>query len=170
METILAKYNIEHVWHFTDRSNLESIERHGGILSRAELNDRGIAIPNPGGNDWSYSEDKRLGLDKYVHLAFIQNHPMLYIARSEERISDPVVLKIDGKVLLSPGVRFCAGIANKSGAIILDREDACTSIDFEVLFRYIDWRVPENQQRRTNAEKSEILVPDFVPADMIVGF
>lgn len=170
MKTILTKYKLDGVWHFTDRSNLELIVKHEGLLSLAEIEQRGIEIPVPGGNNWSRDADKIKGVHEYVHLAFVDDHPMLYRAKQEGRISDPIWLKIDSSVLLQEGVRFCSEVSNKSGATILEPGEAIQRIDFEVLFTYMDWRNPEIQARRQAAIKSEILIPHFVPIEKILGY
>ena len=45
MKDIIKKYGFEGVWHFTDRSNFEFIQKNKGILSLEELDSRGITIP-----------------------------------------------------------------------------------------------------------------------------
>ena len=168
METILNKYKFDGIWHFTDRSNMELIQEHKGLLSLSELERRGIEIPNPGGNEWSHEADKSKGLDDYVHLAFIDDHPLLYLAKQGGRITEPVWLKIQSSILLKEGVRFCSEISNKSSAVIIEAEAAKEQIDFEVLFTYMDWTDQEVQARRRVALKSEILVPGFVPIERIL--
>ncbi len=170
MDTILGKYKFDGVWHFTDRSNLELIKEHHGLLSLGEAERRGIKIPVPGGNEWSHDADRRKGVHEYVHLAFVDDHPMLYRAKQEGRIPDPIWLKIKSSILLEEGVRFCSDVSNKSGVRILTAEEAIEEIDFEVLFTYMDWRDPQIQARRKAAIKSEILVPKFIPIDYILGF
>jgi len=170
MNTILGKYKFDGVWHFTDRSNIESIEKNGGLLSLGALERRGIEIPVPGGNQWSHDADKTKGLHEYVHLAFIDDHPMLFISKQEGRIKDPVWLKIKSEILLEEDVLFCSDVSNKSGVPILEPKQAKTQIDFDALFTYMDWKDPEIQTRRQAAIKSEILVPNIVRNDMILGY
>ena len=170
MGTILNRYKIDAIWHFTDRSNLALVEEHQGLLSLAELERRGIKIPAPGGNEWSHDADKMKGVHEYVHLAFVDDHPMLYWAKKDGRIADPIWLKIDSSILLQDGVRFCSDVSNKSGVAILDPAEAIEQIDFEVLFTYMDWRNPEIRTRRQAAIKSEILIPDFVPIGKILDY
>ena len=170
MKTIIAKHKLHRVWHFTDKSNLELIEKHGGLLSFGELERRGVEIPVPGGNEWSHDADKMKDVHKYVHLAFLDDHPMLCAAKKEGRIPEPIWLKIRSSILLAEGVRFCSEVSNKSGAALLEAEEAKEQIDFEVLFTYMDWRDPEIQARRQAAIKSEILVPKCVPIEMVLGY
>ena len=170
MNTILAKYKFDGIWHFTDRSNLELIKEHHGLLSLGEAERRGTKIPVPGGNEWSHDADRLKGVHEYVHLAFVDDHPMLFRAKQEGRIPDPIWLKIKSSILLDESVRFCSDVSNKSGVPILTAEEAKEEIDFEVLFTYMDWRDPQIQARRQAAVKSEILIPKFVPIGQILDF
>ena len=169
MKSIIQKYCVNYIWHFTDRSNLESIKRCGGLLSYRELVSKGIAIASPGGNDWSHDADEIKGVDEYVHLCFCRSHPMLHIAQEDGRITNPIWLQIDKDVMLGPGVRFTPDVSNKAGVPVLDHGDAKAAIDFEVIYKRLDWSVPEIQQRRQLAEKSEILVPTKVPLNRIMN-
>lgn len=170
MQQIVKKYNIDGIWHFTDRANIDLIKQHGGLLSHAELIRRNVAIPAPGGNDLSHDADHCKGLDEYVHLAFVDDHPMLYAAKQDGRIQNPIWLKIKITVLQIPGVLYCANVSNKSGVPTLNAEEAATQIDFEVLFTWLDWRDSLVQQRLRAARKSEIIVPNLVPIDYIMGW
>ena len=168
MKAIIEKYGFDGVWHFTDRENLESIQKHG-LLSLAETQQRNIKIPKPGGNDWSYGADKIKGLDKYIHLAFVDNHPMLYVAKEKEkRLLNPVWLKIDSSVLLGEGVRFTPGVSNKKDVPILTADEAKEKIDWDALLND-DWK-RKDWDRWLDAHKSEILVPDFISGKKILGY
>jgi hypothetical protein len=168
MKSIIHKYSkFDGVWHFTDRSNLELIKEHG-LLSLAESERRGVQIPAPGGNEWSHDADEIKNLHEYVHLAFIDEHPMQYRAKEDGRIKNPIWLKIDVSVILMENVFFSADVSNKSGVSLLTAEQAAKEIDFEVLFTYMDWRDPMVQARRQNAKKSEILIHNMIPIDKIL--
>ncbi len=170
IKSIIKKYNIDGIWHFTDKSNLDSIQKYEGLLPLKVLNDKGIEIPVPGGNEWSQDVDKRKGLDDYVHLCFVDNHPMLFMAIQEGRIQAPIWLKIDVSAMLAPEVRFTSEVSNKSGVPILDPREAVSKINFEALFTYTNWKDPEIHERRNAAEKSEILIPGIVPIDKILSY
>jgi len=169
MRNIISKYKFDGVWHFTDHSNLELIKEYG-LLSLAELERRGISIPAPGGNEWSHDADKIKNLHEYVHLTFIDEHPMEYCARADGRIKSPIWLKIDVSVILGENVLFCSDVSNKTGVNMLTSEQAKVHIDFDALFTYMDWRDPMVQSRRQNAKKSEILVPNMIPVDKILMY
>jgi len=170
MKSIIKKYKIDGIWHFTDKSNLDSIQKHGGLFPLKVLNDKGIEIPVPGGNEWSQDADKHKGLDNYVHLCFVDNHPMLFLAVQEKRIQNPIWLKVDASVMLAPEVKFTSEVSNKSGVRLLNHSEAVSEIDFEILLPpFVEWRgKPDIHDRRNAAEKSEILIPDIVPIDEIL--
>ncbi len=158
------------LFHFTDRRNLVSIREHGGLLALAEMKRRGIQIPAPGGNQWSHDVDGMRGLDEYVHLCFRWTHPMEYVARADGRITDSVFLNVHPEVLRWEGVLFTPDVSNKSGVQAHPIEEAANMIDFEVLYSWTDWRDPAIRERLSQAEKSEILVPRFIPLDLIRNF
>ena len=47
-EAILSQNRITKLYHFTDRDNLESIIKNGGLYSWKDCEERGISIPKPG--------------------------------------------------------------------------------------------------------------------------
>ncbi len=158
---------IRALYHFTDRRNLASIRESGGLYSWAKLQEIEAEVEAPGGNDWSHQADARNGVDTYVHLCFRNRHPMEYIARKEGRIADSTFLEISPRVLDAEGVLFTKEVSNKSGVELYSLEEAAVIIDFEVLYTRQDWSDPEIQERLRQAEKYEILIPDFVPIDLI---
>ena len=170
MKTILKKYKFDGIWHFTDKSNLDLIVENKGLLSLGELERRKINIPIPGGNEWSHDADRMKGVQEYVHLAFVDDHPMLYRAKQEGRIPNPIWLKIDSSILLDANVRYTSEVSNKSGVPILQPEEAKEQIDIEVLFTRTDWRNPDIKARKQAAIKSEILIPDFIPIGKILDY
>lgn len=169
LQAVIQKYiRFDGVWHFTDRKNLESIQKHG-LLSLAETQRRGIPIPVPGGNPLSHRLDCKNGLDGYVHLSFTDDHPMLFVAQNyESRILNPVWLKMDLSVLSEKGVLFTPGIANATNMPRLTHEQAAKRLDFEALYAPLDWKDPEVQKRRNAAKKSGILVPNCIPWEKVM--
>ena len=158
---------IPQLFHFTDRRNLPLIRELGGLLPLATLRQMQIAIPAPGGNDWSHDADSAKGVDKYVHLCFRATHPMEFRAREDGRIVDSIFLGVHPDVLLWNGVRFCPDISNKGGVDHCSIDEARDRIDYEVLYTWTDWNDPIIKQRLLAAEKCEILVPAKIPLDLI---
>ena len=157
--------------HWTDARNLPSIRELGGLFSRARLQEMGVTIPYPGGNEWSQDADDMFGMNEYVHLCFNDRHPMEHIAREEGRIERSIYLYINREVLGWEGVLYSHGVANRSDRHIVPIEEARNLIDFEVLYTWIDWRIfPEAQERRKFAEKCEILVPNHIPFTSLMYF
>jgi hypothetical protein len=155
------------LFHFTDRRNLPMIRELGGLYPYAELKRRRVEIPAPGGNEWSHDADGIHALDEYVHLCFRSSHPMEFVARAEGRIQDSIFLQVHPDVLQWEGVRFTPDVSNKSGVRQYSIEEAREMIDYEVLYTRTDWKDPAIRARLTQAEKCEILVPRFIPLELI---
>ena len=155
------------LYHFTDRRNLTSIREVGGLYSLVKLKEMGVEIAAPGGNDWSHEADADKGLDRFVHLCFRNVHPMEFVARQEGRIADSIFLHVHPAVLEADGVMFTRDVSNKKGVTLHSLEEAKDMIDFEVLYTRTDWRDPKINERLLQAEKCEILVPDFISLELI---
>jgi hypothetical protein len=158
---------IPRLFHFTDRRNLPLIRELGGLYPLAELSKRGIKIPAPGGNEWSRDADALKGMGQYVHLCFRGNHPMEYLARKEGRIADSIFLEIHPSVLQFPGVMLTPDVSNKASVEAIPIAEAATIIDYPVLYTRTDWTDPVIQERLKAAEKCEVLVPTFIPLELI---
>ncbi|MBZ9973950.1 DarT ssDNA thymidine ADP-ribosyltransferase family protein [Mesorhizobium sp. BR-1-1-10] len=158
---------IPRLYHFTDRSNLPLIRELGGLYPIAELEQKVIKVPAPGGNQVSRDADAKNGMGKYVHLCFLETHPMEYVARQDGRIKNSIFLRIHPSVLQFKGVQFTPGVSNKNGveAVPIDQSDAL--IDWEVLYTRMEWKDPEIYLRRQRAEKCEVLVPCLIPLNLI---
>ncbi len=113
---ILRNNGITKLYHFTDRRNLKSIVEHGGLISWGDACDRDMSIAAPGGSDTSHSLDRRMGLEYYVRLSFIPNHPMMHVAMNDGRIDDPVILEIDPQVAYLGGSKFSDRNAARASA------------------------------------------------------
>lgn len=168
MQATLQRFGINKIWHFTDRVNIQSIMDSGGLLSLSELRRKRMNIPAPGGNQWSHDADITKGVDDYVHLAFTNDHPMLFIARKDNRITNPVWIQINTEVLASPHIRYTMDVSNKKGVCLLTAKEAVAELDCQVLFTQTDWKDPAIQARRRLALKSEILIPKRVPKEMFI--
>lgn len=158
---------ITSLFHFTDRRNVPLIRELGGLYPMAILKAEGVVIPAPGGNQWSMDADRTRDMDKYVHLCFRSNHPMEFVARTAGRIEDTVFLSVHPEVLHWSGVKFTADVSNKAGVPVHTMKEAVKLIDFEVLYTRTDWKNPRIKTRLEQAEKCEILVPDFIPLKLI---
>jgi hypothetical protein len=160
------------LYHFTDTRNVLSIRKHGGIYSLEQCEARGIEIVAPGGDDNSQQSDRSNGMDEYVHLCLRSEHPMEYRARTDGRIEKSIFIRVSGKVLEGDGVRFVPGMSNRRGidTYLLEeaiRDNHIEDIDLDALYKWTDWSTGDNYSRRVRAEKFEIIVPDFIPLDLI---
>lgn len=160
-------HSVKSFYHFTDLQNLDSIRKHGGLFSLAELRRRKIIVAKPGGNQWSHDADSRLQLDRFVHLCLRESHPMEYCARQGGHIGDTRFLEIDPSVRHLEGVMYSPDVSNKAGVSVVPIAAADGKIDGEVLYTKTDWTNPEIKARLKLASKCELLVPNFIPAEFI---
>lgn len=167
MYTRLKQLGVSTVFHFTDSRNLRLISKHEALYSFRELKRRGIDHVFCGGNELSQKADRWAQVDNYVHLCFLRKHPLEYLACRDGRITETAWLEIDIEVLRQEGVRYTAGVSNKTGVRVMKSSEAIESLDFEAIYRFIDFNVLGNFDRKSNAEKYEILVPDQVPIKWI---
>lgn len=163
-------YNVPHFFHFTDRRNLPSIQHLGGLYSLRRLQEKGVDIPVPSGDELSHRRDIEQGLDRYVHLCLKEEHPMEYVARDKGRIQSSIFLQVGLEVLDFSGVMFAPDVSNKSGVELHTMDTARDMIDFEVAYTWMDWSDPEIKQRWDQCRKCEILVPDFISLELIRNF
>lgn len=163
---ILDQHHITRLYHFTDRDNLESIIKNGGLYSWADCDEKGIKIPKQGGGDTSRSLDRRDGLQHYVRVSFTRRHPMMYVAMNDGRISNPVVLEIDPEVIYWDDTLFADRNATRNGA-----QKGGTLADFKKIhFNAVTARtlfdLDENEQPFFQAE---VMVNHFIPLKSIIN-
>ncbi|NKJ43178.1 DarT ssDNA thymidine ADP-ribosyltransferase family protein [Novosphingobium sp. SG720] len=154
-------------YHFTDTRNLPSIDQFG-LLPMSRLRQSGIA-PVTGGNATSLSIDATKGYDKFVHLCFRSSHPMAYAACKEGRIAEARFLKISPNVLKESGVLVSDMIVTANQATLGPPSEMLAKLDLEILYKTLDWKIPEVRDRLKIAEKYEILVPNYVKREFIIG-
>ena len=164
----LNHYGITSIWHFTDLSNLESIKKNG-VLSLRNIIENKIDVSCYGANDLSHSLDKKKGLDKYVHLSFIKEHPMQYVKTRDGDIPNPVCLEIDASVLFKSDSQFSNQVANREKAEIYDIKDLTKYMDLDVLWGRTDWKNPEIKLRRIAAKYGEIMIEDRISIKDIIN-
>lgn len=159
----LRSNGITCLYHFTSRRNLESIKRHGGLYSWWYMQQHGIAIPCPGGNDFSRNLDLYNGLQDYVRLSLCPNHPMAY--RLKQNGEDIVVLRISLDVVGLENTLFSD----------MNATDSCHhhGSSFDDLNRI---NIPATQRsfvRRDDPDfkalQAEIMPKTFIPAKYILN-
>lgn len=159
-------HGIKRLYHFTDRENLKSIIEHGGLYSWADCESRNIDIPKPGGGALSRNLDSRDGLQHYVRLSFTTEHPMMYVAMNEGRITNPVVLEIDPEVIYENDTKFADRNATRNGANVGGTFDDFKKIHFTSVKARKHFDLDADEQQYYQAE---VLVKNFIPLDRILN-
>ena len=154
----LSKNGVTRLFHFTD------VEP--GFNSQNWAYDVcliGTAIPAKMNSDaLSRDLDKARGLQDYVRLSFNEQNPMKYVAKTQKRVSKPVMLQIMLEVVTKPGVLFSDCNAT--------RKDAVTSPNPDVV--RLDIVKARNQfavaVKERHFYQAEVLVPSPVPPELII--
>ena len=166
-EEILSQNRITKLFHFTDRDNLESIIKNGGLYSWKDCEEKGITIPKPGGGgpgSTSWSLDERDGLEHYVRVSFTEQHPMMYVAMNDNRISNPVILEIDPEVVYDESTRYSDRNATRNGAQVGGDLDDFRNIHFKTVKARKHFDLDADEQPFYQAE---VLVKNFIPLKYI---
>lgn len=163
----LENYGITSIYHFTDEANLQTIEKYG-LQSLKNILKLDIDVKHFGAEELSHILDERRGLDKYVHLSFIKDHPMYYIARSRGNLINPVWIELDSSILYEESTLFCDKVANQNGAEIFSIDNILEKIDLDILFD--DRKLyGEEWKLRKEIRKAEIMALNSISIDKIKG-
>ena len=162
----LKSQGITKLYHFTDILNLESIFDNGGLYSWKACVLSGIKTNYSGGNKLSRMLDSRKGLDNYVRLSFVKQHPMMYVAKRELRINKPVILEIDISAVELPNTKFSDRNATNNGAIIASGYQGAKNIHFSTVQQFY-FDLDEEEKPFYQAE---VLIFEKVPSSYILNF
>ena len=159
----LSSNNIRYLYHFTDRRNLDSIRRHGGLYSWNYCDTHNIDIPYAGGDSTSRSLDCRYDLEDYVRLSFCNDHPMTY--RLTQNGYDLVLLKIKVEVAELEATLFSDMNATDNncryGGTLADLQRVDLNATQQHYLRSTDPLFKKHQ--------AEVLVKTFIPIDKIIN-
>ena len=163
-KAVLDQHGITKLYHFTDRENLDSIIKNGGIYSWADCDENNIVILKPGGGQLSRALDSRDGLQHYVRLCFTKQHPMMFAAMNDGRISNPVILEIDPEVVYWQGTKYADMNATRTGANVGSELSDLEQLHFSSLKAFNHFQLDSLEQPYYQAE---VLVKNFIPLKYI---
>lgn len=148
------------LYHFTDRSNLDSILRNGLVswYTMEQENLKGRC----GGNQASREMDESKGLEDFVRLSFTRSHPMMFVCAKDGRVPDPVILEISLNVVSRPGTLFSNMNANASNSKV---SRSPNFVHFGTVLKHSQFHVSEGEKPFFQAE---VLIKSRVPPHLIV--
>lgn len=152
--------NIKCLYHFTDRRNIDSIIRRGGLYS-AYLCDKLGIVYKGGGDKSSRKRDRETGTENYVNLSFCNDHGMRPVAERRNQY-ESVLLEISPKILFKQGVLFSDVNATKKDAKIEQGGFGLSNVNYEETQK--KWKGNYNCLHH-----AEILVPEKIPVDFIIN-
>ena len=159
----LEENNVRYLFHFTDRQNVESIKKNGGLFSWKYCEEHNIQIKNAGGDETSRFLDTKHKLEDYVRLSFCTDHPMAW--RLKQNGSNLVLLKIQADVAWLQGTLFsdinAADNAHHHGPSL----DDLKRVDINATrMHYLT-----NTSEFFKKHQAEVLVKTHVPLEYIVN-
>lgn len=160
---IIKLHDIKTLYHFTDESNMAYIEQMGGLYSWFYLDQIGVIIPRPGGNELSRHLDRINNLQDYVRLCFNPNQPMKYVAKQDGRIKKCIILEISPEVIYWDSTLFSDLNATATNSIIGDKLENFQKIDFNLL-KTGKWSSQEEKKRF----QAEVLIKTHIPIKYIL--
>lgn len=163
---VLKTNSIDRLYHFTDKRNLKSILDCGAILSNNSLINRRVSA-NYSSSDSSRDMDMRAGLGEFVHLSFVRNHPMMYVAHQEGRIRQPVIIEIDPTIALMPFSIFTNMNALKAGVSRGGSSAFLKTIRFDVVKNKNYFSLMPNERPYYQAE---VMVKNRVGTEMFLNY
>jgi len=162
---VLQEYGVTTFYHFTDRANIASIKKNGGLFSWQYCDRNGISIPVAGGDTLSRKLDIGQGLQDFVRLSFISDHPMMHVALRDRRIFQSAVLKISLEVAYLENTKF----SNMNAADNRHQND--TSVSFLKNLRFDLFKQSYFNLEGTDKKyfQSEVMVKTWIPIEYITN-
>lgn len=163
---VLQANGITTLYHFTDRANIKSIRENGGLYSWYHCDRNNITILKPGGSVKSRELDRRYNLHDYVRLSFAKNHPMMFVARGDERNLNPIILEVNIEPCFWIETKFsdmnAAKTGHKSGKELVD----LSRVHFHTVKQLNHFGLDEIERPYYQAE---ILVKTWIPIEFITN-
>ena len=164
--------NITSLYHFTDRDNIDSIKRNKGLYSWDYCDKSNIQIPVSGGDQNSRIYDRRYGLQDYVRLSFVKDHPMKFVALRDNRINNAVVLEISIETCYFVNTLFAnmnAADSKHTNSKGFSNNDTLDFIKTKVHFDLFRCRYNDLIDMDRKYYQAEILVKTWIPIEYITN-
>jgi len=165
-QLVLQQNGVITLYHFTDRANIASIKKYGGLFSWDYCDKNEIIIPYQGGGPLSRDLDRKYSLQDYVRISFTRNHPMMFVAQNEGRIQNPVILTISLDVCYFQETRFANMNATKMGHKQGKNLENLQSVHFNTVKQINHFDLDELEKPYFQAE---VLVKTWIPIKCITN-
>ena len=151
-------------YHFTDRQNMNSIRKYGGLLSWYYCKEHNIDIPNPGGDNLSRKLDRRQNLEDYVRLSFCNDHPMAF--RKHNEGSDLILLQVSIDVAAFQSALFSNRNAASSNFSCGSDLEHLKNVNINATQRHF---VGRDEGEVFFLHQAECMVKTFIPIEYIIN-
>ena len=163
IKQFLKDNGIDFFFHFTEKDKIESIIKHGGLLSYKRCLDEGIVLPLREDMALSRDLDAKLGLEDYARISFSKNLPKIDLRKKEG--AELVILKISTDVALFSETLFTNIEAThpmmRYGKTLEDLQ----AVNLNVA---LDKVLPSNEKEYLE-QQAEVLVKGIIPLKYILN-
>lgn len=150
-------------YHFTDKDNIDSIRKYGGLFSWWFCKNNGIVIPKAGGDSTSRSLDVKHRLENYVRLSFCDDHPLSF--RRQQEGATLAILKISTEVAIFRDTLF----SNINATDSLHTHGPALEDLKRVDMAAVKQRFVPKDSPFFKMHQAEILVKTFIPLEYILN-
>lgn len=154
---------VEFFYHFTERDKIESIIKHGGLLSYKRCLDEGIVLPLREDMALSRDSDATLGLEDYARISFSKKLPKIDIRKGEG--ADLVMLKISTDVALFSQTLFTNIEATHPMMRYGNSFEDLQAVNLKVA---LDAQYPTNEKEFLE-QQAEVLIKGIIPLKYILN-
>ncbi len=159
----LQSNGINCLYHFTEKSRLQSIIKFGGLLSYKRCLDESGVMPVREDMALTRDIDAKLGLEDYVRLSFCSRLPKIKERQAEG--AELVLLKIDPEVALFEDTLFTDIEATRQGMRLGNKLDDLKNVNIEATQKVVCNPNDVDYWQR----QAEVLVRSFIPLKYIIN-
>lgn len=159
----LMNNGVEFFYHFTEKDKIESIIKHGGLLSYKRCLDEGIVLPLREDMAFSRDSDAQLGLEDYARISFSHNLPKIEIRKNEG--AELVMLKISTEVALFSETLFTNIEATHPMMRYGKSFEDLQAVNMKIA---IDTEYPTNEKEFLE-QQAEVLIKGIIPLKYILN-
>jgi hypothetical protein len=162
----MKTYNIERLFHVTERKNLENIRKYG-LLSWEFIETMKLFQPAYVSDELSRELDTRYRRQDYIRLSFTENIPMMHQKLKSGEAKDLITLYIDKKVMLWRDTLFSDKNATANDARVGENIEHLKNIRFDIVLGKTPYY--ELSEEEKSFYQAEVLVKRHIPRRFITN-
>lgn len=159
----LDNNDIDCFYHFTERENIATIKKYGGLYSQRECITQAVPMHTVGDMRTLRDKDASFNLENYVRLSFCEFHPL--IAYRQKNGADIVILKIKRDVAWQKETLF----SDRDAALDTHKHGNDIEALKQVNMSAVKKRVISKEDVYYDRNQAEVMVHSFIPIHYILN-